>query len=79
MNALPDPDLTRGFAATRTSLQAAVNALDAARGKAADGRYGDAVLAIGQSMLTRLEDADSRVNELVDRLERLGGVERFPA
>jgi hypothetical protein len=73
-----DDDLTRGFAATRTSLQAAVNALEAARGKADDGRYGDAVLAIGQTMLTRLEDADARVNDLIDRLESLGGVERFP-
>ena len=78
MSPLPDEDLTREFAATRTSLQAAVHALDAARGKADDGRYGDAVLAIGQSMLTRLQDADARVNDLVDRLEALGGVERFP-
>jgi hypothetical protein len=75
---LPDRDLTRGFAATRTSLQAAVHALDAARGKADDGRYGDAVLAIGQSLLTRLQDADAKVNDLVDRLGELGGVERFP-
>jgi hypothetical protein len=75
---VPDDDLTRGFAATRTSLQAAVDALDAARGKAADGRYGDAVLAIGEAMLTRLEEADAGVNDLVDRLEALGVVERFP-
>ena len=78
MSPLPDPDLTRGFAATRTSLQAALAALDAARGRAADGRYGDAVLAIGATMLTRLDDADARVNDLVDRLEALGGLERLP-
>ncbi|HTI35001.1 MAG TPA: hypothetical protein VL422_15100 [Miltoncostaea sp.] len=78
MSPLPDRDLTRGFASTRTSLQAALNALDAARGKAADGRYGDALLAIGETMLQRLDDADARVNDVVDRLEALGGVERFP-
>ncbi|HTI34020.1 MAG TPA: hypothetical protein VL422_10120 [Miltoncostaea sp.] len=78
MSALPDRDLTRDFAATRTTLQAALHALDAARGKAADGRYGDAVLAIGSTMLTRLDDAGARVNDLVDRLEALGGLERFP-
>jgi hypothetical protein len=78
MSALPDRDLTRDFAATRTSLQAALHALDAARGKAADGRYGDAVLAIGATMLRRLDDTDARVNDLVDRLQMLGGLERFP-
>jgi hypothetical protein len=29
-------------------------------------------------MLTRLDDAGARVNDLVDRLEALGGLERFP-
>lgn len=76
--AIADQRLVRGFEATRSSLAAAVDALDAARGQAADGRYGDAVLAIGQTMLVCLQDADAGVNAVVDRLEALGDVTRFP-
>jgi hypothetical protein len=78
MSAYPDEHLIRGFEATRSSLTAAVDALDAARGEAADGRYGDAALAIGQTMLARLQDADSGLNQVVDRLEALGEVTRHP-
>ena len=78
MSAFPDEHLIRGFEATRSSLTAAVDALDAARGEAADGRYGDAALAFGQTMLARLQDADLGLNQVVDRLEALGEVTRHP-
>jgi hypothetical protein len=78
MSALPDEPLLHGFEATRSSLEAAVDALDAARQEAADGRYCDAMLAIGQTVLARIQEADAGMNDVVERLGALGGASRFP-
>jgi hypothetical protein len=79
MSAIPDADLRRGFEAAQVNLRAAAAALLAARADAAAGRHSDALLALGQTVLVRLRDADDGVNMVVDRLEALGGAVRVEA
>ena len=74
-----DPALEAGFAAARSHIQAALDELDGA-GTAVDrGDLRGAVLRIAVELEMRLDQVDTDVIGIVERLEQLGGVHRSPA
>jgi len=74
-----DPALEAGFAAARSHIQAALDELDGA-GTAVDrGDLSGAVLRIAVELEMRLDQVDTDVIGIVERLEQLGDVHRSPA